>query len=543
MHTAEAVIDDFFGQSPIGAKTSVLLANHAQAAALRSTAGVEPIRVSREQDLKELVAVLRTSNRSHKAAAIMDAVTHALIQDQLPPTGENVPVFPWFSRAGGPHSKIIGNYIEITQNKVTTSTLAALQSQFRTTANSRRPKVVFVVDDRDKAHKTFAKLNSSSDVFTHSAKGVRRTDLPDSAANDFERLAFTRFENHRSAAISVLPETDDARVDFINRLMHLRSQKTILDPSHLLPELKALCDHSNRKLVLSANENREFWASAWIHTLVEQAYVQDSAKFEIQSAMGMLQMVEEQGLASHVLRFSNQVLGTTPEALGYLEDGVKRFESLPVNCFSYEMYLPSHLGLLQNKHVTELFQRHQSDPDKAYESYNFASAEAPFFTNLAMLGNAAALGFLTSGRVGDAVRLYDELIHVNADEIDRWSIICNRLIAHHLYYGEVSPKEIEAFALDVINAQVSSVWEYHIIRFALNLIGIDKAGLVTDAMWRLLRNSTYFSGLESDEVEPYLKLLIEKDFADQAINGRLTGQMGEFVHNSLLFPSSDFDWT
>lgn len=100
MHTAEAVIDDFFGQSPIGAKTSVLLANHAQAAALRSTAGVEPIRVSREQGLKELVAVLRTSNRSHKAAAIMDAVTHALIQDQLPPTGENVPVFPWFSRAG-----------------------------------------------------------------------------------------------------------------------------------------------------------------------------------------------------------------------------------------------------------------------------------------------------------------------------------------------------------------------------------------------------------------------------------------------------------
>src|SRR6056297_2514309 len=112
-----AAVDDFFRQSPIGAKTSVLLANEAQAKALRSVDGFEPIRIAREEELKELVSVLRRANRSHKAAATMDVVTHALIHNQLMPTGEHVPVFPYFSRSGGPHSKISGNYVEITQNK------------------------------------------------------------------------------------------------------------------------------------------------------------------------------------------------------------------------------------------------------------------------------------------------------------------------------------------------------------------------------------------------------------------------------------------
>lgn len=541
--SATVVFEDFFGQSPIGAKTSVLLANEAQAGALRSVEGIEPIRIAREEELKELVAALRWANRSHKAAATMDVVTHAVIHNQLMPTGEHVPVFPYFSRSGGPNSKISGNYIEITQNKVSTSTLADLQSQFRSTANSRRPKIVFVVEDREKAHDTFSKLNSASDVFVPSANGVRRTDLPDSAANEFERLSFTRFENHRSAAISVLPETDDARVEFINRLMKLRSQKATLDPSHLLPKLKSLCDYSNRKLVLASDENREFWASAWIHSLVEQAYIQDSAKIEIQAAIGMLQMIKEQGLAAHVLRFSNQVLGTSADALAYLEDGARRFDSLPVNSFSYDMYLPSHLGLLQNKHVTELFQPQKSDPSTAHASFEFARSEAPFFTNLAMLGNAAALGYLTTGRASEAVRLYDALVDENADDFDRWSVICNRLIAHHIYYGEADTTEIEAFAKIISKARVSPVWEYHILRYALNLIGLDRAGTVCDDMWGLVKNSNYFSEISGNDVEPYLKAIVERDFSDQAANGQLTGQMGNFVHSNQLFPSSDFDWT
>lgn len=536
-------LDEFFQQSPIGEKTSVLLANETQAEQLRSSVAVKPIKITREQDLVELVGVLRRANRSHKAAATMDVVTHALIHNQLMPTGEHVPVFPYFSRSGGPHTQISENYIEITQNKVTSSTLANLQSQFRTTNNNRRPKIVFVVEDRDKAYSTFSKLNSASDVFIPSHSGIRRTDLPDTAANDFERLYFTRYDNHRSAAIAVLPDTDDARVDFINRLMRLKSKKATLDPSHLLPELKALSDQANRKLVLANDDNREFWASAWIHSLVEQAYIQESAKLEIQSAMGMLKMIEEQGLAAHVLRFTNQVFGTSPDALAYLDDGARRFEGLPVNSFSYDMYLPSHLGLLQNKHVTELYQSQPSDPAKAHESYSFADSEAPFFTNLAMLGNAAALGYLTTGKTREAVRLYDELVTKNADQFDRWSVLCNRLISHHLYYGEVDQDEIQSFASDIQSAEVSPVWQYHILRFALNLIQIDRHGAVAEQMWALVRSSSYFGDLAGENAEAYLKMIVERDFASHTKNGRLTGQVGAFFQNQGVFPSTDFDWT
>ena len=80
-------LDEFFQQSPIGEKTSVLLANEKQAEQLRSSVAVKPIRITREQDLVELVGVLRRANRSHKAAATMDVVTHALIHNQLMPTG------------------------------------------------------------------------------------------------------------------------------------------------------------------------------------------------------------------------------------------------------------------------------------------------------------------------------------------------------------------------------------------------------------------------------------------------------------------------
>ena len=536
-------VTEFLGQSPIGEKTSVLLVNEAQAREFRQSTELRPVRLRDEAEVTEFVAAVRKENRSHKLTASLDLVTNGLIHSQLPPTGDVPPVFPYFSRSSGPFQDAHSTYLEIMQDKVTSKSLANLQSQFRSTERTSRPKIVFIVEEKQAAHSTFAKLNSVSDTFYPTPTGVRRIELPDVAANDYERLYFTRYENHRAAALADLPDTDDMRIDFINRLMQIKSQKATLDPTHLLPKLKTLCDKANRRLVTATSENREFWATAWIHSLVEQAYIQESAKLEIQSAIGMLSMIEEQALAAHVLRFSNQVLGTSSEALAYLRRGKKEFESLSPATFSAEMYQPSYFGLLQNLHVTELYQPNAADPGKAEASYRFVKSEGPFFTNLAMLGNAAALGYLTSGETNKALLLYEELRHDNADEIDRWSILCNRLIAMHMYYGEVEPEELTSFAEILVMAEVSDVWKYHILRFALNIIQMDTRGIVSDDMWRLVSQSEYFDELPPGDVIAHQKVIIAKDFDSHLLDGKLGGQMGDFVSKTGFFPSSDFDWT
>lgn len=538
-----AVSKDFFGQNPIGQKTSVLLIHKAQAKELRNKSCLKPICLTDEQDVSNLVDTVRKNNRSNIITSLMDAATNALIHNQLPPSGDAPPVVPFFSRSGGPFNTFEGSYLEITQNKVSSKTLANLQSQFRSASLVKRPKIVFVMEEKDRAFDLFSRLNSVSDIFSPTTEGVRRIDLPDKAANDFERLYFTRYDNHRSAALAPLPNTDDLRVDFINRLMRMKSQKAVLDPSHLLSTLKQLCDLANFKLTQATNENQEFWTSAWIHALVEQAYIQESATLEIQSALGMISLMRDQGLAGHVLRFSNQVFGTSPTALDYLKNGRKRFENLPTANYLSEMYKPSYFGLLQNLHVTELYQSYQAVPEEAEASYRKVKDEAPYFTNLAMLGNTAALGYLTTGQSKKAFELYEELKSDNADEIDGWSILGNRLIAMKQYCGEVNDADLESFASILLDANVSPVWQYHIYRLVLNLIEIDHKNLVSTAMWDLLRHTDYFDGLRSSQTLAYQRVIIEKDFKSHTVKGKLSGQMGQFVYNTGMFPSSDFDWT
>lgn len=543
MNTASLASHEFLMQSPIGAKTAVLLATNQQASEFREASKARPIRLSHEREVVEFVTSIRKENRSHKLAVAMDTATHFVIQRGLPPTGESDAPFPWFSRSGGPFQNSANSYIEIQQNKVECKTIAELQSQFRYTSGDLRPKIVFVVENREKAYSTFSKLNSASDVFTPTPSGVRRVELPDTAATDFERIYFTRFENHRAASLATLPETDDRRVDFINELMLIKSQKVTLDPTHLLPKLKEMGDLANKRLANSDSENRLFWTAAWIHVLVEQAYIQESAKLEIQTAISLLPMIDEPGLASHVRRFSNQVLGTSPDALEYLRQGKILYEALSPNSYAYLMYQPSYLGLLQNYHMTELYQSERSDPEVALSSYEFAKQEAPYFTNLAMLGNSAALGYLTAGDAKRALEIFDQLESDNADEIDRWSVTCNRLIAMYEAFGEVDANELVAFAEILRTARVSKVWQYHVYRFALNLIQMDKYNQVRDRMWELIEKSDYFQLNGSRDVAEYQRTIIEKDFQSHSSGGKLWGQMGDYVMRTGIFPSTDFDWT
>ncbi|PWV94435.1 hypothetical protein DFR52_1172 [Hoeflea marina] len=544
MLQSSAVAHDFFGQNPPSEKTAVLIANEAQAFEIRERSRRKPIRLLNNADVQTFVAGIRNRNRSHLLATTLDAITNGLIQNQLPPTGEHAPVVPLFSRSGDPFHGFQNSYIEIRQNKVEAQTLANLQSQFRPASNDLRPKIVFVVEDRQKALDIFSKMNSASCLFSPTPTGVSRFDLPDKAANEYERLYFTRYDNHQSAAIAVLPETDDMRIDFINRLMMLRSKKVTLDPSDLLPQFKSLSDYASGKLNRANNENRDFWATAWIHSLIERAYVQDYAQLEVQTALAMLKMIPVQGLSVHVLRFVNQVLGTSPDALAYLRNGKKMFEEIPGSAFDKKMYEPSYFGLLQNLHATELYQVQPADPGAAEATYRFVKDEGPYFTNLAMLGNTAALGHLTSGDPSRAFQLYEELKIENAgDTLDRWSILSNRLVSMYQAFGEVDDRSLLELTEIVLSAKVSNVWKYHLYRFALNLIGVDTHRSVSAELWLFIENSGYFSGLPRGDIMAHQKRLVSNDFSEHTKNGVLSGQMGDFLYKSGMFPSADFDWT
>lgn len=544
MLSVSPIARDFFGQNPPNEKTAVLIANEEQAIEIRERSERKPIRLLNNNDVQEFIGRIRKRNRSHTLTSALDLITNSLIQNQLPPTGEYSPVMPFFSRSGDPFHGFRNSYIEIMQNKVDAKTLANLQSQFRSASVDLRPKVVFVVDDKQKALDLFSKMSSASCMYSPTPNGVSRFDLPDKAANEFERLYFTRYDNHKSAALATLPDTDDLRVDFINRLMRVKSQKVTLDPSDLLPRLKALSDYASKKLTQSNEENRDFWATAWIHALVEQAYIQDYAQLEIQTALGMLKMIPAQGLAVHVLRFANQVFGTSPDALAYLKNGKRLFEEIPGFAFDRAMYQPSYFGLLQNLHATELYQAQPADSEAAEATYRFVKTEGPYFTNLAMLGNAAAVGYLTQGEAKKSFHLYEELKHENSgDTLDRWSIFSNRLIAMHQAFGEVDDGDILELTNFVLNTNVSNVWKYHIYRFALNLISVDSRGLVSADLWSFIDKSGYFAGLPRGDVMAHQKRIVSADFKEHTVNGTLTGQMGEFVYRTGMFPSSDFDWT
>lgn len=543
MNTAQSFIPDFLGQNPIGSKVSVLLLNELQATNFRESAKAIPIRIKNEKELQSHITAVRKESRSHGLLSFLDVVANTLIASGTPPVTDGVTYFPFFARSGGAALRMTGSYIEINQNAVEAKSLSSFQSFFTSARSDLRPKIVFVVDDFDRASKTFAKLNSLSDTFVPIPTGVNRINLPDEAANEFERLYFTRYENHRSAAIADIKQHEDPRVNFINSLMQLRSKKICLDPTPLIVEAQRLSDFANHKLVQAKKEDQHFWTSAWIHSLLEHGYLRDGAKVETQSAMGMLRMIDDDAIATHVLRFTNQILGTSSEALEYLKRGRKRFESMDSSSFAFQMYQPSFYGLLQNQHATELFQETESDPGLAESSYEFVKSTAPFFTNLAMLGNTAALGYLSTGNPTKALHLFDKIRNDNADDIDRWNIDCNRLIAMKLATGDVEPRDIKVLADSLIASETSQVWEYQVLRVALNLIEIDSDKVASSDLWELVKKSKYFAKSKRKTPQQYQEIIIGKDFSDQTSSGKLTGQLGKFFYDKGLFPAADFDWT
>lgn len=519
-------------------KPSVLFVN--ATADRKSTEIASSYLVHNNDQLRQLTEVAQSSLNWRKVRAGLDGAISAAIAYFTEPTGEAPKNFPLFSFAGYSGADILNN-IRIKQNHVKPETPTEFLHLFRRVSNPNSGTLEFEYHNRQKAVELFSTVRTNTVVSEFFGTRREVINLPEPEQLRIGTVSNLMTENHEFGLLGVNKSTDTGQ-----RILNAKHMKYHAHPIKAEQYIRAVIIDLQKGQFAASREEVKYLTSLIISLKLDLAFVLDrSAAPEVLDALSLARQLDDKVLIANCQRFATQCLDMSNEAIAMLQASCSTLREYPEYTDENGHILPSLFGSLSNLNTTKLTLTKSSiDAPSMENDYMEARTRLPSYENMALIGNAAAVGYMVQNKFYDAVRVLEKCINENAEHTDRLNMYCNLLIAQKMESCSYNDRIFENLVEQLSVFEKGPNWEYLKVRMSLNLMRIASEKDHHDMAENIAAKSSFwkksFSEMSSEEA---FWLFLKERFPYYFEGSSIKGGIGEFIHFNKLFPSVDKDYT